>query len=393
MDRIDSDRTSDRRSGRPNDPAEDDGAMLAEYRQVVEDDGSELSEEQVQLLVGLGCGRNRYALRRLVSHLVDIGESRSARVKCFDAACMGDTETALLVLTDPRLSEAGRCDDFLGARFERKMIVGAALEKCKGFEERAVDLTETSVLAAEVMSESLRMDERHGHLYQRCLENGLWLGSPLCMHLRASDILYPGFGGAHVENLDEALDLLRRGAEGHWRPALVMGQLLLTGRYVDRDPERALEYIARSCRMTDEAPPRHWLRFMTEDPGEVSDEREPEGPGAPFTVPDLYHLPEWNVLRDVTASWGGVTQYEPFSDRYGCFENDVFVLGEGPVSQCFREPAVRRPLLWFKPTGFRILDLPRRCHVMTEGLTEADLRRLLRICIASAMDDIRGLGA
>lgn len=380
MDRIDNDSASDRR-------------MLAEYREVVEDDDSELSDEQVQLLVGLGCGRNRYALRRLVSHLVDIGESRSARVKCFDAACMGDTETALRVLTDPRLSEAGRCGDFLGVRFERRMIVGAALEKCEGFEERAVDLTETSVLAAEVMSESLRMDERHGPLYRRCLENGLGLDSPLCMHLRASDILYPGFGGAHVENLDEALDLLRRGAEGHWRPALVMGQLLLTGRYVDRDPGRALEHIARSCRMTDEAPPRHWLRFMTEDPGEESDEREPEGPGAPFTVSDLYHLPEWNVLRDVTASWGGVTQYKPFSDRYGCFENDVFVLGDGPVSRCFREPAVRRPLLWFKPTGFRILDLPRRCHVITEDLDEADLRRLLRICIASAMDDIRGLGA
>ena len=380
MDRIDNDSASDRR-------------MLAEYREVVEDDDSELSDEQVQFLVGLGCGRNRYALRRLVSHLVDIGESRSARVKCFDAACMGDTDTALRVLTDPRLSEAGRCDDFLGARFERKMIVGATLEKCEGFEERAVELTETSVLAAEVMSESLRMDERHGQLYRRCLENGLRLGSPLCMHLRASDILYPGFGGAHVENLDEVLDLLRRGAEGHWRPALVIGQLLLTGRYVDRDPERALEYIARSCRMTDEASPRHWLRFMTEDPGEESDEREPEGPGAPFTVSDLHHLPEWNVLRDVTASWGGVTQYKPFSDRYGCFENDVFVLGDGPVSRCFRELAVRRPLLWFKPTGFRILDLPRRCHVMTEDLDEADLRRLLRICIASAMDDIRGLGA
>ena len=250
MDRIDNDSASDRR-------------MLAEYRRVVEDDDSELSDEQVQLLVGLGCGRNRYALRRLVSHLVDIGESRSARVKCFDAACMGDTDTALRVLTDPRLSEAGRCDDFLGARFERKMIVGATLEKCEGFEERAVELTETSVLAAEVMSESLRMDERHGQLYRRCLENGLRLGSPLCMHLRASDILYPGFGGAHVENLDEVLDLLRRGAEGHWRPALVIGQLLLTGRYVDRDPERALEYIARSCRMTDEASPRYWLRGRT----------------------------------------------------------------------------------------------------------------------------------
>ena len=343
MDRIHNDRASDRRTERLRNPGADDGRMLAEYREVVEDDDSELSEEQVQLLMGLGYEMNRYALRRIIAYLVDIGEYRSARVKCFDAACMGDTEAALRVLTDPRLSEAGICDDFLSVRFERRMIVGTALERCDGFEERALDLTETSALAAEVMSESLRMDGNHMQLYLRCLDNGLRLGSPLCMHLRASDILYPGFGGSHVEGLDEALDLLRRGAESHWRPALVMGQLLLTGRYVERDHEKALEYIARSCGMTDEGPPRNWLRFMTEDPEDGSDEREQEGPGAPFTVPDLYHLPEWNVLRDVTASWGGLTQYEPFSDRYGCFENEMFALGDGPAFRSFREPAVQRP--------------------------------------------------
>ena len=30
---------------------------------------------------------------------------------------------------------------------------------------------------------------------------------------------------------------------------------------------------------------------------------------------------------------------------------------------------------------------------MTEGLSEGEFRMLLRICIGSAMDDIRGMGA
>lgn len=71
------------------------------------------------------------------------------------------------------------------------------------------------------------------------------------------------------------------------------------------------------------------------------------------------------------------------------------MLGPPPVT-CLHSHLGRTPLpvFLFKPTGFRIVDrIDGSCNVMTEGLSECEFRMLLRICIDSAMDDIRGMGA
>ena len=52
------------------------------------------------------------------------------------------------------------------------------------------------------------------------------------------------------------------------------------------------------------------------------------------------------------------------------------------------------PSLLFKPTGYRIADLPEgRGEYASEHLSRDEFRRMLALCIDSARDSIRGLGA
>ncbi len=379
------------RMARLNDPAGNDSEMQREYGTMIGDDGTELTPEQVDALNRLCDVMNVYAVRRMMDHNLYIGRYGAALKNCYDAACLGDTGTALRILTDPRLTEHDDME-FLSACNTARFVIDSALMRCEGFRERAEKLSSESILAAETLAQALRHTSEIG-LYRTGLEDGIRMGSPICMHLKASDMLYPGFSGKHVDRLDEALDLMEKASLGHWRPALVMGQMRLAGRYFDRNPEKALEDIARSCRMTDAEPPRNWLRYLAEVPGDTDNDDEPE-PGRAYTV-DLSGIPEWHVLTDVTASWGRITHYTGFANACGCFENDAFMLGPPPVT-CLHSHLGRTPLpvFLFKPTGFRIIDrIDGSCNVMTEGLSEGEFRMLLRICIGSAMDDIRGMGA
>ena len=223
---------------------------------------------------------NVYAVRRMMDHNLHIGRYGAALKNCYDAACLGDTGTAMRILTDPHLTENDDME-FLSACNTARFVIDSALRRCEGFRERAEELSSENIHAAETLAQALRHTSEIG-LYRTGLEDGIRMGSPICMHLRASDMLYPGFSGKHVDRLDEALDLMERASLGHWRPALVMGQMRLAGRYFDRDPEKALEDIARSCRMTDAEPPRNWLRYLTEVPGDTDNDDEPE-PGEGHT--------------------------------------------------------------------------------------------------------------
>ena len=93
------------RMARLNDPAGNDSEMQREYRAMIGNDGTELTPEQVDALNRLCDVMNVYAVRRMMDHNLHIGRYGAALKNCYDAACLGDTGTAMRILTDPHLTE------------------------------------------------------------------------------------------------------------------------------------------------------------------------------------------------------------------------------------------------------------------------------------------------
>lgn len=375
---------------------EDDGVrhidlddMEHDYRQAIggEDTDGELTEEQWDDLVLLRDFGNLLAMRRMADHCLLCGRVDDAGDILLRAAGEGDTESALRLISDGRFTDDTGCSDV------QRRAYRMAETCCDGFVEEAVELAEKDAEACGVLVLCTRNRIEYEDDYIRFLDIGLRQGSPVARHAKASDMLQPGFLGEPVDDLDDALGLMESAARGFWRPRLVLGQMYFTGRYVDRDESEALDNIILACRMTGNRSPRDWLSYMAD----VSEgpEHEPPEEGELFGPPPSSGLPETRVLTDITASWFGRTLYQPLSNMMGAFENDVFVFlpwadsVPRDMSRMFMPPT-----LLFKPTGYRVAELPDGSGAYaSEHLPRDGFRRMLALCIDSARDSIRGLGA
>lgn len=363
--------------------------MEHDYRLAMgcEDADGEFTEEQWGNLALLRDSGNVLAMRRMADHCLLCGRVDDAGRILLRAVGEGDTESALRLISDGRFSDDTGCSDVQRKAFR------TAEACCDGFVEEAVDLAEKDVEACGVLVLCARNRIEYEDDYIRFLNIGLRRGSLVARHAKASDMLQPGFLGEHVEDLDDALGLMESAARGFWRPRLVLGQIHFTGRYVDRDESEALDNIILACRMTGNRSPRDWLSYMADVSGGPECDTPEEG--ELFGPPSSSGIPEIGVLRDITAMWYGRTLYQPLSSMFGAFENDTFAFRPWAdsvprdVSGMFMPPT-----LLFKPTGYRVAELSDCCGAYTsEHLSRDEFRHLLALCIDSARDSIRGLGA
>ena len=360
--------------------------MEHDYRQAIggEDTDGELTEEQWEDLVLLRDFGNVRAMRRMADHCLLCGRVDDAGDILLRAAGEGDTESAMRLISDGRFTDDTGCSDV------QRRAYRMAETRCDGFVEEVVELAEKDADACGVLILCTRNRIEYEDDYIRFLDIGLRQGSPVARHAKASDMLQPGFLGEHVEDLDDALGLMESAARGFWRPRLVLGQMYFTGRYVDRDDSEALDNIILACRMTGNRSPRDWLSYMA-DMSEGPEHDHPREALCAMTAA-VYMA---GVLKDITASWFGRTLYEPLSNMTGAFENDMFVFlpwkdsVRRDVSGMFMPPT-----LLFKPTGYRVAELPDGSGAYaSEHLSRDDFRRMLALCIDSARDSIRGMGA
>lgn len=360
---------------RPTDTMEE---MEADIRAAV-GDGAVTDEVLKRLHQLARVGRNWSACRWMTQYMRGSGKLRSARMYCMIGVLSGDPVSARTMLEE-RLLEPWEGEDFLYNQLDAQTFARTSVG-IDGFSEWALEYASSHPEAADVMATGLRRDPDSIPLYSRFLEIGLEVGSPVAMHLRASDILYPGFSGGSVDH-EEALRLMRTAADVYWRASLVMGQLLFVGRYVERDEAAAAEYISAALRMSGQYPAVAWNRYLSESPDLDSE----AGSDEPFRVIDL---PEWKVLEDVTASWGGSTQYTQLSNSGGQFENGTFAILSFPASRwLWRCPSG----LLFKPTGLVISNIGCSDESVSVKLSESELRGVLRACVDSARDSVRGMG-
>ncbi|TQS79499.1 MAG: hypothetical protein A3205_01560 [Methanomassiliicoccales archaeon Mx-03] len=364
-------------------------SMERDYRLALGDCDAEgeITEEQWDDLALLRDSGNVLAMRRMADHYLNCGSVDDAGDVLLRAVEEGDTESALRLISDRRFSDDTGCSDAQRRAYD----LGAS--RCDGFVEDAVELAEGDGDACGVLILCTRNRIEYEDDYIRFLDIGLHQGSSVARHAKASDILQPGFWGECVEDLDDALGLMESAARGFWRPRLVLGQLYFTGRYVDRDESEALDHIILACRMTGNQSPRDWLSYMAD----MSEGPEHDHPreGEIFRPPSPSGIPEARVLRDITATWFGRTLYEPLSNMMGAFENDLFAfLPSTDSAPSGIARMLTPPSLLFKPTGYRIADLPEeRGEYASEHLSRDEFRRMLALCIDSARDSIRGLGA
>ena len=114
----------------------------------------------------------------------------------------------------------------------------------------------------------------------------------------------------------------------------------------------------------------------------------------------MFHSPEWLVLMRLTQTERGYTDL-PFNRNLdGGYENGTFLIRPQAWMPSFREVDTdaqaileSRPRFLFKPTGLELCscDIDRRERWFSNhSVTEGELRKVLRVCVESVMDDLRG---
>ena len=355
--------------------------MKEEYDAVISHSDTGVSEEQRSRLWGLD--GNLFACRKLFEiHLAE-GDLETAEMELSGAAGMGDEGSIRQLFTDPRF-DCPTGLSFHQERFLHYVFLGG------GEPERVVNRIgreEPAVAEAILMWCWTRHQDmgRYSQWVGECLSNG----SPKAMFTEAWETLRPGFDGVHVERLDVALALMERSAETFWRASMFMAILHYVGRYVERDEAKALEYVEHARRLAVEDVSEMWHRFLTDDYGpdegpEVDDMGVVRGFG-------MCDIPEWTVLQDMTYTWGSRTLFSPLRNGRGGFENEVFRMD--PVWSSLSGDGRFIPEFMFKPTGLCFgSSVNRRMSHMSEPVSRRQLQDVLRVCIDSARDSVRGLG-
>ena len=355
--------------------------MREEYDAVIDPSDGEVTEELRSRLWELD--GNLFACRRLCDlHLAE-GDIETAEMELSDAAAMGDVESIRRLFSDPRF------DCPTGLSFHQEHLLHSVFWSGGEPEEAVTRIgrEEPAVAEAILMWCWTRHQDmgRYSEWVGTCLSNG----SPKAMFTEAWEILSPGFKGVHVERLDVALDLMERSAETFWRASMFMAILNYVGRYVERDEAKALEYVEHARGLAVEDVSEMWHRFLTDDYGpdkgpEVDDMGVVRGFG-------MCDIPEWTVLQDMTYTWGNRTLFSPLRNGRGGFENEVFRMD--PVWDNLSGNGRFIPEFMFKPTGLCFgSSVNRRMSHMSEPVSRRQLQDVLRVCIDSARDSVRGLG-
>ena len=186
-----------------------------------------------------------------------------------------------------------------------------------------------------------------------------------------------------MDRPDEALELMSDAAGTFWRASMHMAILHYVGRYAERDEVAARRYVENACGLAEDDVSEMWRRFLVGDGSEDSDlPMEP-----PFELDDI---PEWTVLQDMTYTWGHQTLFVRCSNAVGGFENEVFARnpdrwfgsdGEGPAQ------------FVYKPDGLEMsINSMWTVEAVNHPVSRRRLRAILRECVDSARDTVRGLG-
>ncbi len=194
-----------------------------------------------------------------------------------------------------------------------------------------------------------------------------------------------------------AVDLFEASRDMVWHSSRDLGVQLFCARGVERDIPRAAEcFLDAAERGSGEA--LRWLDFLTSYPS-TEDLNMPEirwrTASEDVPAPDYFAVsPEWQVLRDITG-FNLESEYPQLCNEWGGFENGVFsIVPDYVASDRVCGKVETEPFLVFKPTDFNISwsRSPERAY-MSQDIGWDRLAKMLRICIDSACDSIRGLDA
>ena len=357
--------------------AEELDAMRVAYVDVMGEmfDGGALPEEDFWNLVRLG--DNVFARRRIADHHLAEGDVFEAGSELLCAAERGDRESIRRLVTGREFVDHVDISLNVAALLNLVFLDDSGLA---GFVEGLG--REDPVAADNILMWSWtwnRDPERYSEWVCTCLANG----SARARFTEAWNLLRPGFTGGSVDRLDEALELMSDAAGTFWRASMHMAILHYVGRYVERDEDVARMYVENACGLADDDVSEMWRRFLVGDGSEESDlPMEP-----PFELDDI---PEWTVLQDMTYTWGHQTLFVRCSNAVGGFENEVFARnpdrwfgsdGEGPAQ------------FVYKPDGLEMsINSMWTVEAVNHLVSRRRLRAILRECVDSARDTVRGLG-
>lgn len=349
----------------------DTGEMAREAENLasrISEDGS--CDEETDAILRIRKKKNPLVGRMVGLKLLDCGKRERASHYLYHAALLGDTESAMKVLADRRISDGCGTTQWQDATFD------CSMSSCDGFYDAVSSEAERNDHVAAILAMELR---RYGGIsdpeYVKWRDISVGRRIPCIMHLAALDLLEPGFRGDAVD-ADASISLLEDSAPDYWKSDMSLASLHFVGRYVDRDDDAALDHVMGACRKTSsETSPRDWLRYMVDD---TDDDRLCIGGDGEFEFPDI---PECTVLRDLTMLGKDETPYEALSDWEGAFSTDLFTFGG------------EETLFLFSPTGLKVTEMGCISTGATEGLSVREWRKLLGICIEDARNAIRELDA
>lgn len=367
------------------------------------------SEEDLKDIERLA-DRNIRAACWMSQRLSETGDDDGARgwlSKASDLGCIRASAELLTGLPDELFEDLQEIDR-IWSRFCRPWRRSLAdLLEGHGHLETDTELITIITEAAEtdwrmnilLMWDAFRRD-RAVELRERA-ERGVAEGHRAAMWILANELVLEAkscVGEKKAKDLmSRAVDLFETSSDKIWHSSRDLGVQLFCARGVERDIPRAAEcFLDAAERGSGEA--LRWLDFLTSDPS-IEEANMPEirwrTAGEDVSVPDYFAMsPEWQVLRDITG-FDLKSEYPQLCNEWGGFENDVFSIVPDYVTSdrvCGRVET--EPFLVFKPTGFKMSwsRSPERAY-MSQDIGWDRLAKMLRVCIDSACNSIRGLDA
>ena len=354
--------------------------------------------------------RNMHAAYWMSQRLSEIGDNDGAREwlwKASDLGCDRASVKILLGLDDEYFDDLEEIE-WAWRRFYRPL--GRSLTDLIDDDGRLETDSELETIVTEAAETDWRMnlllmwdalrEDRAGELRERS-ERGAAEGHAVAMWVLANDLVLEAkscLDGKRAERImARAIGLFEDSQNMLWHSSRDLGVQLFCSRGVERDIPRAAEcFLDAAERGSGEA--LRWLDFLTSGPS-VDELGAPEirwrTASEDISAPDYFAVsPEWQVLRDVTGS-NLESEYPQLCNEWGGFENDVFSIVPDYVASdrvCGRVET--EPFLVFKPTGFKISwnRSPKHAY-MSQDIGWDRLSMILRVCIDSACESIRGLDA
>ena len=214
-------------------------------------------------------------------------------------------------------------------------------------------------------------------------------GSAAARHMRASHLLRRARLSPDYESgrtlAEEALGLLEENESAMRESARMLAEELWTGRWTERDADRALVLFKSAAERSGKKERDAWIDYIWNPPVEEPRERrwdripeESERIGL-YGCPDIKDTTEWTVLLRVTETEiNGATRYHDHIGPLGGFDNEVFRINPF-ICEYSDGPDI--PFLVFKPADVRLYryDDP----LMNADLDMYGLRMMLRACIDS----------